>query len=161
MPRSSVELGPDAGERAERSILVQREPDDILFLCLRVRAIAAGVDNSRAHSAIEAWAGNLKNGLDEGLAFTAQWLGIADTVTASVSTDFAALTGSTDEAKIIGDSQKRGVSRRKPNAPSLSAEAFLVRILGKRMKSSASLRSNWGLNPNSLWTPVTGNVIGE
>jgi hypothetical protein len=42
-------------------------------------------------------------------AYFAQWLGIADTVTANVSTDFAALTGSTDEAKIIGAAQKRNV----------------------------------------------------
>jgi hypothetical protein len=49
------------------------------------------VDNSRAHSAIEAWAGNLKNGLDEGLAYVAQWLNIADIVTANDSTGFAAL----------------------------------------------------------------------
>ena len=41
------------------------------------------------------------HGLDEGLAYTAQRLVIADIATANVSTDFAALTGSTDEAKII------------------------------------------------------------
>jgi len=32
----------------------------------------------------------------KGSAYTAKWFGIADTVTANVSTDFAALAGSTD-----------------------------------------------------------------
>src|SRR3954453_12919484 len=90
-----------------------------------VTATAAGMDNSRAHSAIEAWAGNLKNGLDEGLAYTAQWLGIADVVTANVSTDFAALTGSTDEAKIIGDAQKRNVISAKTERTELKRRGIL------------------------------------
>ena len=33
----AFELGPDAGEGSERSFLIEREPDDALFLGLRVR----------------------------------------------------------------------------------------------------------------------------
>ena len=33
----ALELGPDAGEAGQRPIIINREPDDILFLGLRVR----------------------------------------------------------------------------------------------------------------------------
>ncbi|MDI2103937.1 DUF4055 domain-containing protein [Bradyrhizobium sp. Mp64] len=126
-----------------------------------VTATASGMDNSRAHSAIEAWAGNLKNGLDEGLAFTAKWLGIADNVTASVSTDFAALTGSADEAKIIGDAQKRKVVSAKTERAELKRRG----ILGPDFKEEdeevrlAEEQSNDTLTPEAQMDPVTGDVI--
>jgi Domain of unknown function (DUF4055) len=131
-----------------------------------VTATAAGVDNSRAHSAIEAWAGNLKNGLDEALAFTAQWLSVADTVTANVSTDFAALTGSTDEAKIIGDAQKRNVISAKTERAELKRRG----ILGPDFKEDEEeqrlaeeeqrlAEEQLGLEPEQPMDPVTGDVI--
>jgi len=36
-PPVAVELCPDAGERAQRPVVVQREPDDVLLLGFRVR----------------------------------------------------------------------------------------------------------------------------
>jgi uncharacterized protein DUF4055 len=125
-------LGPDAALVEQIGKSPERVLDVFSKLAMEptvpkasVTATAAGVDNSRAHSAIEAWAGNLKNALDEGLAFTAQWLGVADTVTANVSTDFAALTGSTDEAKIIGDAQKRNVISAKTERAELKRRGIL------------------------------------
>ena len=36
-PTIALELGPDAGEAGQRPIIINREPDDVLFLGLRVR----------------------------------------------------------------------------------------------------------------------------
>ena len=124
-----------------------------------VTATAAGVDNSRAHSAIEAWAGNLKNGLDEGLAFTAQWLGVADTATASVSTDFAALTGSVDEAKIIGDAQKRGALSAKTERSELKRRGILAPDFMEEDEEQRLAEEQQGIEPEQPFDPVTGKVL--
>jgi hypothetical protein len=90
-----------------------------------VTATAAGVDNSRAHSAIESWAIALKNALDEGLMFTAKWLSIADVTTANVSTDFAAQAGGAEEAKVLASAQQRGVISAKTERSELRRRSIL------------------------------------
>lgn len=161
-------LGPDAALVEQISKGPERVYDVFSKLAMQpaipkagVTATASGVDNSRAHSAIEAWAGNLKNGLDEGLAFTAKWLGIADTATANVSTDFAALTGSTDEAKIIGDAQKRNVLSAKTERFELKRRGILGPDFREEDEEQrlAEEQSNETLTPEAQIDPVTGQVI--
>ena len=114
----------------------------------------------RGHTqAVAAWAGNLKNGLDEGLAYTAQWFGIADTVTANVSTDFAALTGSTDEAKIIGDAQKRNVISAKTERAELKRRGILGPGFNEDDEEQRLAEEQQGLEPEQPMDPVSGNVI--
>ena len=98
-------------------------------------------------------AGNLKNGLDEGLAFTAQWLGVADTVTANVSTDFAALTGSTDEAKIIGDAQKRNVVSAKTERSELKRRGILGPDFREEDEEQRLAEEQLGLEPEQPMDP--------
>ncbi len=125
-------LGPDAALVAE----IAKGPERILEVFSKialeptlpkagVTATAAGVDNSRAHAAIEAWAGALKNALDEGLAYTAKWLVIADVTTASVSTDFAALAGGAEEAKVLASAQQRHVISAKTERAELKRRGIL------------------------------------
>ncbi|MGY3159847.1 DUF4055 domain-containing protein [Bradyrhizobium elkanii] len=124
-----------------------------------VTATASGMDNSRAHSAIEVWASGLKNGLDEGLAFTAKWFGIADTVTANVCTDFAALSGSVDEAKIIGDAQKRGVVSKKTERGELKRRGILAPDWSEDEEETRLAEEELGLEPEQPFNPVSGDVI--
>ena len=159
-------LGPDAALVGEIGKGPERVLDVFSKLAMEptvpkagVTATAAGVDNSRAHSAIEAWAGNLKNGLDEGLAFTAQWLGVVDTVTANVSTDFAALTGSTDEAKIIGDAQKRNVISAKTERTELKRRGILGPDFREEDEEQRLAEEQQGLEPEVPIDPVTGESI--
>jgi hypothetical protein len=159
-------LGPEAALVEQIAKGPQRVLDDFSKLAMEptipkagVTATAAGVDNSRAHSAIEAWAGNLKNGLDEGLAYVAQWLNVADTVTANVSTDFAALTGSTDEAKIIGDAQKRNVISAKTERSELKRRGILGPDFREEEEEQRLAEEQQGLDPEQPMDPVTGNVI--
>ena len=154
-------LGPDAA-------LVGKGPERVLFSKLAmeptvpkagVTATAAGVDNSRAHSAIEAWAGNLKNGLDEGLAFTAQWLGIADTVTANVSTDFR----SADRQHGRGQDYWRLAEARRLSAKTERSELKRRSILGPDFREEDEeqrlAEEQQGLEPEQPMNPVTGEVL--
>lgn len=71
-------------------------------------ATGQAIEAAKSHSAVEVWANGLKDALDQALKYTTQWLKIPDTVTAIVHTDFGLAAG-TDESKILGDMQKRGV----------------------------------------------------
>jgi hypothetical protein len=125
-------IGPDAALVEQIAKGPQRIWDDFSKLALQptipkagVTATASGIDNSRAHSAVEAWALALKNGLDEALAFTAKWLGIADTTTANVSTDFAVLTSSPAEITALASAQQRGVISKQTERSELKRRSIL------------------------------------
>jgi hypothetical protein len=123
-----------------------------------VTGTPAGVDNSRAHSSRRRVGGQFKERL-RGLAYTAQWFGIADTVTANVSTDFAALTGSTDEAKIIGDAQKRNVISAKTERAELKRRGILGPGFNEDDEEQRLAEEQQGLEPEQPMDPVSGNVI--
>lgn len=72
-------------------------------------ATGQAIDAAKSHSAVEVWANGLVDALNQALMYTTQWLKIADTVTAVVHTDFGADISGTEESKVIGDMQKRGV----------------------------------------------------
>ncbi|MDT3686487.1 MAG: DUF4055 domain-containing protein [Pseudorhodoplanes sp.] len=160
-------LGPDASLVAEIAKGPERIMEVFSKLALEptlprsnVTATASGIDQSRAHSAIESWSIALKNALDEGLAFTAKWMQIADVTTANVSTDFAAQAGGAEEAKVLASAQQRGVISAKternelrrrsilgPDAPDDEAEEELIAI------------EREGLEPEFQTDPRTGELI--
>ena len=125
-----------------------------------VTATSSAIDNSRAHSAIESWAISLKNALDEGLMFTAKWLAIADVTTANVSTDFAALVGGADEAKVLASAQQRSVISAKTERNELKRRS----ILGPDAPSDEEeeeriAMEREGLEPEFEIDPRTGEPI--
>lgn len=71
-----------------------------------VTATATSVEAAKAHSQVEAWALALKDVLEQAFVFTAEWLGIADTIAVSVDTDFGVGEGGTEEAKVILEARK-------------------------------------------------------
>jgi hypothetical protein len=85
-------------------------------------------------------------------------LGIADTVTANVSTDFAALTGSTDEARLIGDAQKRNVISAKTERAELKRRGILGPDFREEDEEMRLAEEQLGLEPEQPMDPVTGNV---
>jgi Domain of unknown function (DUF4055) len=160
-------LGPDAALVEQIGLGPQRVLDAFSKLAMEpsipkagVTATAAGVDNSRAHSAIEAWALALKNGLDEALAFTAQWLGIADTATASVATDFSALNGvSTDEAKVLASAQQRGVISAETERAELKRRSILGPDWVEEDEVARIATEREGLEPEYQIDPASGEPL--
>lgn len=124
-----------------------------------VTAAATHVDNSRAHSAIEGWAGGLKDALDQALRYAAMWLDQADIVTASVSTDFIALAGSTDEARAIADAQKRGVVSAKTERAELKRRGILGPDYSEAEEEQRLAEEQQGLEPEEDFDPVSGDVV--
>ena len=160
-------LGPDAALVAEIAKGPERIMEVFSKLALEptlpksnVTATSSAIDNSRAHSAIESWAISLKNALDEGLMFTAKWLAIADVTTANVSTDFAALVGGADEAKVLAIAQQRSVISAKTERNELKRRS----ILGPDAPSDEEEEERiaierGGLEPEFEIDPRTGEPI--
>jgi hypothetical protein len=119
-------------------------------------ATGQAIDAAKSHSAVEVWANGLVDALNQALMYTSQWLKIADTVTAVVHTDFGADISGTEESKILGDMQKRGVisaeTERAENArrgilgPEFDEEQEATRIAGEQQ----------GMEPEEEIDPVTG-----
>jgi hypothetical protein len=142
-------LGPDAALVEQIGKGPERVYDTFSKLALqptipkaRVTATATGVDNSRAHSAIEAWSGNLKNGLDEGLhramarhrrhPYGKRLDGLCS----------AHRPAAPMRQRSSATRRSAASSLRKPNAPNSSGAAFLAPISRKRTKNSDSLKSS-------------------
>lgn len=160
-------IGPDAALVEQIRKTPQDVRDEFNKLALEptlpksnVTATASGIDNSRAHSAIESWAIALKNALDEGLMFTAKWLNIADVTTANVSTDFAAQAGGAEEAKVLASAQQRGVISAKTERAELKRRS----ILGPdspddETEQELIAMEREGLEPEFETDPRTGETI--
>ena len=52
-------------------------------------ATGQAIDAAKAHSAVKAWALMLNDAIEQAFVFTAEWMGISDTVQTEVSTDFS------------------------------------------------------------------------
>lgn len=150
-----VNGGPDEVLQAFNSLAMQPQVPK----SGNVTATASAIDNSKAHSAVEAWAYGLKDALDQALHFTAMWLNEPDTATAIVSTDFDASIGSADEAKVLASAQERGVlsgetergelKRRGILSPDFEEENEVLRIASEQQ----------GLEPEQAIHPTTGEPI--
>jgi hypothetical protein len=72
-------------------------------------ATGAAIEGAKSHSAVEVWANGLKDVLDQAMKYTAEWMKISDTVSVEVHTDFGVDINGTEEMKIIGAMEGRGV----------------------------------------------------
>jgi hypothetical protein len=87
------------------------------------------------------------------------WLGQADIVTASVSTDFIAMAGSTDEARAIGDAQKRGVVSAKTERVELKRRGILGPDYNEDEEEQRLAEEQQGLESEEPMNPINGDVI--
>lgn len=104
-------------------------------------ATATAVAESKAHSAVQAWALALKDALEQAFVLTGEWLGEARTVTVFVHTDFAVGAQSVEEMRVVlemADPDSRKISdaaciaeaqRRGILGPDFSPETDLKQIL--------------------------------
>ena len=160
-------IGPDAALVAE----VSKTPENVLDAFNRwamqptipvanTTATASAIDHSRAHSAIEAWAGALKDALDRGLQFTSMWLGEPDVVTACVSTDFVADNGSTEECRVLLDAQKNGSLSAQTMRAEFKRRAVLGPDFDEEQEEEKIAEEQQGLEPEQPIDPITGRQFG-
>ncbi len=124
-------------------------------------ATGAAIEGAKSHSAVEVWANGLKDVLEQCMKFTAQWLNLPDTITVSVHTDFGVDVQGTEEMKVIGDMQKRGIV-----SPKTEREEGVRRgILGPEFDEDeeeqrlAEHEQGQQLAPEKMIDPVTGQPV--
>ena len=159
-------IGPDAALVAEVAKIPERVLEHFNKLAMEpaiprsnVTATATAIDNSRAHSALEAWAGALKDALDQALRLTAMWVNEPDAVTAVVSTDFVSQIANTDEAKVLADAQKRGVVSGETERSELKRRGILSPDWIEEEELARLAFEQEGLEGETLIDPVTGAVL--
>ena len=159
-------IGPDAALVAEVAKSPERVLEHFNKLAMEptiprsnVTATATAIDNSRAHSALEAWAGALKDALDQALRLTSMWVNEADVVTAVVSTDFVSQIANTDEAKVLADAQKRGVISGETERAELKRRGLLSPDWIEETELARLAYEQEGLEGETLIDPITGAVL--
>lgn len=158
--------GPDAALVAEVAKDPERVADAFSKLAMEptlpkshTSATSAAIDNSRAHSAIQRWAIGLNDALNNGLRFTSMWLGESDETTAVVPTDFVAQVGPNEDARIIGDAQKRGVLSAKTERAELKRRGILAPDWDENAETLQLAIEQEGLEPEELIDPTSGESI--
>jgi hypothetical protein len=119
-------------------------------------ATGQAIDAAKSHSAVEVWANGLADALNQALKYTTEWLKIADTVTAVVHTDFGVDIQGGDEAKIIGDAQKRGVVSKQTERQELARRGILGPEFDEDEEVERIAGDEEGLEPEQVIDPATG-----
>ena len=160
-------IGPDAALVAEVSKTPGVVLDEFNRLAMQptipvanTTATASAIDHSRAHSAIEAWAGALKDALDRGLQFTAMWLGEPDVVTACVSTDFIADNANVDEARVLVEAHKAQALSAKTLRSEYKRRGLLSSDFDEDAEEEQLALETQGLEPEEPIDPITGRQFG-
>jgi hypothetical protein len=119
-------------------------------------ATGQAIDAAKSHSAVEVWTNGLVDALNQALMYTCQWLKIADTVTAVVNTDFGVDLEGGDEAKVIGDAQKRGVVSKQTERQELARRGILGPEFDEEEEQRRIAVDEAGLEPEEDIDPVSG-----
>lgn len=122
-------------------------------------ATGAAIDAAKAHSAVEAWANGLADALNLALAYTMQWLRLPDTVTVQMNTDFGVDLQGANEARVIGDAQKRGVVSARTERKELARRGILGPDFDEDQEEQRIAEEQEGLEPEEDFDPVTGEAI--
>lgn len=124
-----------------------------------ITATASAIDAAKSHSAIEAWANGLADTLNQAFKFTMEWMKKADTVTVNVHTDFGVDVQGTEEAKVIGDAEKRGVISKKTEREELSRRGILGPNFSEDQEEQRLAEEQQGLEAERDIDPITGEPI--
>lgn len=165
-PDSLRVIGEDVTAKIERFRRHAKEPE---MPGSAPSATGAAIDATKAHSAIEAWANTLADGLEQALSITMKWLG-GDAAKAGdvvIHTDFAAeVAGSADYTNLIAMARDGRLSNR-----TLWMEGQRRGILGPQFdpdkEDKALAGEQQGLDPNGnpssepVIDPVTGLPIDQ
>lgn len=74
-----------------------------------ITATATGVESAKAHSAVQSWAMDLKDALEQAFLFTAAWMRSSEEVEVAVNTDFAVGLYGVDEVRALLDARQAGM----------------------------------------------------
>lgn len=122
-------------------------------------ATGAAIEGAKSHSAIEVWANALKATLDQALKYTAEWLKIDDTVTATVHTDFLVGLQGGEELRDLGDMQKRKVISAKTEREEKARRGVLGPAFDEDEEIKRLAEEDEGLEPEVPIDPRTGMPI--
>lgn len=87
------------------------------------------------------------------------WLGVPDTATVAVHTDFAGDASNTDEAKVIADAQKRNVISKKTEREELQRRSILGPQFDGEVEDQQIADETLGLEAEVQIDPVIGKPI--
>lgn len=124
-----------------------------------ITATAAAINAAKAHSAVEMWALGLKDVLEQAMKYTGQWLGIADTITVNVHTDFGGGVQGTEEATVIGNAQGRGVISAKTEREELARRGILGPQFDEGEEEQRLAEEQQGLAAEQPIDPITGQPV--
>lgn len=126
-------------------------------------ATGQAIEAAKSHSAVEAWANGLADALNQALVYTMRWLKLADTVTVVMHTDFGVDLQGTEEAKVIGDMQKRGVISAQTERKEAARRGILGPSFdeGQEVARIAEEQQGQDLTPEQPIDPVTGLPIDQ
>jgi hypothetical protein len=122
-------------------------------------ATGQAIEAAKSHTAIEAWAIAFADACNQAFVFTAQWLKISDTITVSMHTDFGIDLQGTEECKVLGDAQKRGVISAKTEREELSRRGTLGPNFDEDQELQRIAEEQAGLEPEEEIDPKTGNPV--
>jgi len=122
-------------------------------------ATGQAIDAAKSHSAVEAWANGLADALNQALVYTMRWLKLADTITVVMHTDFGVDLQGTEEAKVIGDMQKRGVISAQTEREEAARRGILGPSFDEGQEEQRIAEEQQGLEPEQELDPVTGLPI--
>ena len=119
-------------------------------------ATGQAIEAAKSHSAVEVWANGLVDALNQALMYTCQWLKIPDTVTAVVHTDFGADISGTEESKVLGDMEKRGVISKQTERAENARRGILGPEFDEEEEVARIAEEQQGLDPEEEIDPATG-----
>jgi hypothetical protein len=106
----------------------------------------------------ESWAIALKDALDQALMFTAAWMNVSDTATASVHTDFAADLSNVEQAKVLSDGSAKGIVSKKTVRTEWKRTGVLGPDFNEDEEELRLAEEQQGLDPEELMNPINGDV---
>lgn len=110
-------IQPDAANLAAITAKAQAIIEDMRRLGMQpllprtgqVTATASGVEAAKAHSAVQSWALDLKDALEQAFAFTAAWMKSSETVEVHVNTDFAVGIYGAEEVRALLEAREKNI----------------------------------------------------
>jgi hypothetical protein len=122
-------------------------------------ATGAAIEGAKAHTAVEVWASGIKDALEQAMVYTAQWLKLPDMIEVIVHTDFGVDIQGGEEAKVIGDAERRGVISKKTEREELRRRGIIRPDNDEEEEEKRLAEEQQGIEPEQAIDPITGQPI--
>ena len=119
-------------------------------------ATAAAIDAAKANSAVQVWAGLLKDMLEQAFVFTAQWMNLPSTITVDVNTDFVAGALSDASINAVISLRKNNDLSRKSTLEEMERRSILGPSFDCEQNEQELAEEQLGLEPEANIDPATG-----